>query len=121
MELACQCPAVVVCRCSPTQKADIVKLLKTHTRKRTCSIGQWECTLTLCLCVSLCVSPCLHICMTVSCILLLKAICSIYTSGFSNKLADMDTFNKFKTLVSLSSLWLNNSAQIKTNQFSVMD
>ncbi|KAK2148328.1 hypothetical protein LSH36_502g02038 [Paralvinella palmiformis] len=39
MELACQCPAVVVCRCSPTQKADIVKLLKTHTRKRTCSIG----------------------------------------------------------------------------------
>ncbi|XP_041375249.1 probable phospholipid-transporting ATPase IIB isoform X2 [Gigantopelta aegis] len=39
VELACQCPAVVVCRCSPTQKADIVKLLKTHTGKRTCAIG----------------------------------------------------------------------------------
>ena len=40
MELACQCPAVVVCRCSPTQKADIVKLLKVHTKKRTCAIGK---------------------------------------------------------------------------------
>ena len=40
VELACQCPAVVVCRCSPTQKADIVKLLKAHTGKRTCAIGQ---------------------------------------------------------------------------------
>ncbi|XP_048762604.1 probable phospholipid-transporting ATPase IIB [Ostrea edulis] len=39
VELACQCPSVVVCRCSPTQKADIVKLLQTHTDKRTCSIG----------------------------------------------------------------------------------
>nr|XP_054762202.1 probable phospholipid-transporting ATPase IIB [Lytechinus pictus] len=39
IELACQCPAVVVCRCSPTQKADIVNLLKTHTGKRTCAIG----------------------------------------------------------------------------------
>ncbi|XP_059148844.1 probable phospholipid-transporting ATPase IIB isoform X2 [Physella acuta] len=39
VELACQCPAVVVCRCSPTQKADIVKLLKTHTGKRTSAIG----------------------------------------------------------------------------------
>ncbi|XP_022108719.1 probable phospholipid-transporting ATPase IIB isoform X2 [Acanthaster planci] len=39
IELACQCPAVVVCRCSPTQKADIVELLKTHTGKRTCAIG----------------------------------------------------------------------------------
>uniref|UniRef100_A0A803Y8C3 Phospholipid-transporting ATPase n=1 Tax=Meleagris gallopavo TaxID=9103 RepID=A0A803Y8C3_MELGA len=27
VELACQCPAVVCCRCSPTQKAHIVKLL----------------------------------------------------------------------------------------------
>ena len=33
------CPAVVVCRCSPTQKADIVKLLRTHTGKRTCAVG----------------------------------------------------------------------------------
>jgi phospholipid-translocating ATPase len=39
MELACQCPAVVVCRCSPTQKAEIVKLIKTHTGVRTCAIG----------------------------------------------------------------------------------
>lgn len=39
VELACQCPAVVVCRCSPTQKAEIVKLLKTHTGKQTCAIG----------------------------------------------------------------------------------
>lgn len=39
MELAIQCPSVVVCRCTPTQKADIVCLLKTHTGKRTCSIG----------------------------------------------------------------------------------
>ncbi|XP_024903921.1 probable phospholipid-transporting ATPase IIB [Pteropus alecto] len=39
MELACQCPAVVCCRCSPTQKARIVKLLQTHTHKRTCAIG----------------------------------------------------------------------------------
>ena len=39
MELAVQCPAVVVCRCTPTQKAEIVRLLKTHTGKRTCAIG----------------------------------------------------------------------------------
>jgi len=39
MELACQCPAVIVCRCSPTQKAEIVKLIQTHTRLRTCAIG----------------------------------------------------------------------------------
>ena len=39
VELACQCPAVVVCRCSPTQKADIVQLLKVHTDKATCAIG----------------------------------------------------------------------------------
>lgn len=40
MELACQCPVVVCCRCSPQQKADIVKLLKKHTGKRTCAIGR---------------------------------------------------------------------------------
>ncbi|XP_074060176.1 putative phospholipid-transporting ATPase IIB isoform X4 [Macrotis lagotis] len=39
VELACQCPAVVCCRCSPTQKAHIVKLLQQHTGKRTCAIG----------------------------------------------------------------------------------
>lgn len=40
VELACQCPAVVCCRCSPTQKAHIVTLLRQHTRKRTCAIGE---------------------------------------------------------------------------------
>lgn len=40
VELACQCPAVVCCRCSPTQKARIVKLLQRHTRRRTCAIGE---------------------------------------------------------------------------------
>ncbi|KAJ8302841.1 hypothetical protein KUTeg_019237 [Tegillarca granosa] len=39
VELACQCPCVVVCRCSPTQKADIVKLLQSHVNKRICAIG----------------------------------------------------------------------------------
>lgn len=39
MKLAILCPAVVVCRCNPTQKADIVRLLKRHTGKETCSIG----------------------------------------------------------------------------------
>lgn len=39
VELACQCPAVVCCRCSPTQKARIVRLLQQHARKRTCAIG----------------------------------------------------------------------------------
>lgn len=39
MELAVQCPSVVVCRCTPTQKADIVQLLKTHTGKRCCAVG----------------------------------------------------------------------------------
>lgn len=32
-------PAVVCCRCSPTQKADIVKLINTNTNQRTCAIG----------------------------------------------------------------------------------
>ncbi|RXM35546.1 putative phospholipid-transporting ATPase IIB [Acipenser ruthenus] len=40
VELACQCPAVVCCRCSPTQKAQIVKLPQQHTGKRTCAIGE---------------------------------------------------------------------------------
>ncbi|XP_040841083.1 probable phospholipid-transporting ATPase IIB isoform X1 [Ochotona curzoniae] len=39
VELACQCPAVVCCRCSPTQKAHVVKLLQQHTGKRTCAVG----------------------------------------------------------------------------------
>eukprot|EP00118_Oscarella_pearsei_P009119 m.50700 g.50700 ORF g.50700 m.50700 type:complete len:1112 (+) comp34080_c0_seq24:19-3354(+) len=39
IELACQCPAVVCCRCSPTQKAQIVHLLKKYTKKPTCAVG----------------------------------------------------------------------------------
>ena len=32
-------PAVVCCRCSPTQKAEIVTLIKTHTKLQTAAIG----------------------------------------------------------------------------------
>jgi phospholipid-translocating ATPase len=41
MELAIQCPAVVVCRCSPTQKSNVVELLRNHGNKkvRVCAIG----------------------------------------------------------------------------------
>uniref|UniRef100_A0A2K5E9W3 Phospholipid-transporting ATPase n=1 Tax=Aotus nancymaae TaxID=37293 RepID=A0A2K5E9W3_AOTNA len=39
MELACQCPAVVCCRCAPTQKAQIVRLLQERTGKLTCAVG----------------------------------------------------------------------------------
>jgi phospholipid-translocating ATPase len=34
MELAIQCPTVVVCRCSPTQKASVVDLLKKYGNKK---------------------------------------------------------------------------------------
>ena len=37
--LAVQLPAVVACRCSPTQKADVARLIRTHTRKRVACIG----------------------------------------------------------------------------------
>merc|ERR1712029_421948 len=39
MELATACPAVVCCRCSPEQKAVIVRLIQQHTGKRTAAIG----------------------------------------------------------------------------------
>ncbi|GFS65398.1 probable phospholipid-transporting ATPase IIB [Trichonephila clavipes] len=39
MDLACQCPAVVCCRCSPTQKAEVVRLIQNETGKRTCAVG----------------------------------------------------------------------------------
>lgn len=39
MELATACPAVVCCRCNPTQKATVVSLIQEHTGKRTCAIG----------------------------------------------------------------------------------
>lgn len=39
VNVACKAPAVVCCRCSPTQKAEIVKLIRTYTKERTCAIG----------------------------------------------------------------------------------
>ncbi|TKA66909.1 hypothetical protein B0A49_10573 [Cryomyces minteri] len=39
IEMAVRLPAVIACRCSPTQKADVARLIKTHTRKRICCIG----------------------------------------------------------------------------------
>jgi len=37
--VAVQLPTVVACRCSPTQKAEMATLIKEHTRKRVCCIG----------------------------------------------------------------------------------
>ena len=31
--------AVVACRCSPTQKADVARLIRSFTKKRVCCIG----------------------------------------------------------------------------------
>ena len=39
MELACSSPVVIVCRCSPTQKARMVELVQKTTGKRTAAIG----------------------------------------------------------------------------------
>lgn len=39
ISLAVMLPAVVACRCSPTQKADIALLIREHTKKRICCIG----------------------------------------------------------------------------------
>ena len=39
MELTVLCPAVIICRCSPTQKAEVVRLLRGYAKKRTCAIG----------------------------------------------------------------------------------
>ncbi|KAJ9059424.1 putative aminophospholipid-translocase, variant 3 [Entomophthora muscae] len=39
MELAVGLPAVVCCRCTPTQKADITRLIKDYTGRRVCAIG----------------------------------------------------------------------------------
>ena len=40
MELVTACPAVVCCRCSPEQKAQVVRLIQQHTGKRTAAIGK---------------------------------------------------------------------------------
>ncbi|OCF33097.1 phospholipid-translocating ATPase [Kwoniella heveanensis BCC8398] len=37
--LATQLPAVVACRCSPTQKADVARLIREFTKKTVCCIG----------------------------------------------------------------------------------
>ncbi|EXJ72043.1 phospholipid-translocating ATPase [Cladophialophora psammophila CBS 110553] len=37
--VAVQLPAVIACRCSPTQKADVAHLIRKHTKKRVCCIG----------------------------------------------------------------------------------
>jgi phospholipid-translocating ATPase len=39
ISIAVRLPAVVACRCSPTQKADIAILIRTYTKKRICCIG----------------------------------------------------------------------------------
>ncbi|KAI2643243.1 phospholipid-translocating P-type ATPase [Xylaria nigripes] len=39
ISVAVKLPTVVACRCSPTQKADIAKLIKGFTKKRVCCIG----------------------------------------------------------------------------------
>eukprot|EP00922_Rhytidocystis_sp_ex-Travisia-forbesii_P071228 GHVS01106318.1.p1 GENE.GHVS01106318.1~~GHVS01106318.1.p1 ORF type:complete len:1183 (+),score=157.01 GHVS01106318.1:323-3550(+) len=39
IQVASQAPAVVCCRCSPTQKAEVVQAIKKYTKCRTCAIG----------------------------------------------------------------------------------
>jgi len=37
--IATQLPAVVACRCSPTQKADVARLIREFSKKTVCCIG----------------------------------------------------------------------------------
>lgn len=39
ISVAVRLPTVVACRCSPTQKADVAKLIRAFTKKRICCIG----------------------------------------------------------------------------------
>ncbi|KAH8826760.1 hypothetical protein DL96DRAFT_1498140 [Flagelloscypha sp. PMI_526] len=39
ISIATKLSAVVACRCSPTQKADVARLIRSHTKKRVCCIG----------------------------------------------------------------------------------
>ncbi|KAI5803993.1 P-type ATPase-like protein [Peziza echinospora] len=39
ISIAVQLPAVIACRCTPTQKADIARLIRAYTKKRICCIG----------------------------------------------------------------------------------
>ena len=42
IDLIALCPAVVCCRCSPEQKADVVKLIQNHTKKSVAAIGKFS-------------------------------------------------------------------------------
>lgn len=39
ISIAVMLPAVIACRCSPTQKAEVALLIRHHTKKRVCCIG----------------------------------------------------------------------------------
>ncbi|KAF2428096.1 phospholipid-translocating P-type ATPase-like protein [Tothia fuscella] len=39
ISIAVKLPTVVACRCTPTQKADVAKLIRAYTKKRICCIG----------------------------------------------------------------------------------
>lgn len=39
MAIAVQLPSVVACRCSPTQKADVARIIRDYTKQRVCCIG----------------------------------------------------------------------------------
>ena len=39
IEITTKLSAVVACRCSPTQKADVARLIRSYTKKRVCCIG----------------------------------------------------------------------------------
>ena len=39
MEVACSAPTVICCRCTPTQKAEVVRLIRNHTKLITAAIG----------------------------------------------------------------------------------
>ena len=39
MEVACAAPTVICCRCTPAQKAEVVRLIRNHTRLITAAIG----------------------------------------------------------------------------------
>lgn len=39
ISLAVLLPAVIACRCSPAQKADVARLIRSYTKKRVCCIG----------------------------------------------------------------------------------
>lgn len=71
IEVACNCPSVVCCRCAPTQKALIVRLLKLYAKKRCAAIGdggndvamiQVSCCMRCCRCVRVYIVPSVSCC-----------------------------------------------------------